>query len=168
MACASAVVFPPCCTSAQNTVLYRLLMCAGRVDLSPSKVIAYGSFVWIQNDATVKRRRVSHRCVRKVFRPVEYIARSKIGRESRQYFGLPPVIQVRGSSEQKAEFIRFTKSKDDIFVFGHDVHSSTIHEFKSALVVGFCEPVLLRKSVPKRCERRPIDRDSLLVKRMPI
>jgi hypothetical protein len=28
LACASAGVLPPCCTSAQNAVLYRLLTCA--------------------------------------------------------------------------------------------------------------------------------------------
>lgn len=51
------------------------------VDLSPRKVVADRTGVWIHDDAAIKGRWVAERCVREISGPIEHVARSKVGRE---------------------------------------------------------------------------------------
>ena len=73
------------------------------VGLPPREIVSDGLLRRIQNDPTIKRRRVLQAHFREMLRPVEHVGRCKLGYDRCQYFRMSSVINAGRSFEQKAD-----------------------------------------------------------------
>lgn len=62
---------------------------------------------------------------------------------------MSPVIKVGRLSEEKTEFVGFTKCEHDVFELDHCALCGVIHELKSTFVVGLGKAMLVREPVER-------------------
>lgn len=73
------------------------------VGLSPREVVFDDLLCRIQDDSTIKRRRVLQAYSWEVLRPVEHIGRRELGYDRCQYFRMSPVVNAGGFFEQETD-----------------------------------------------------------------
>ena len=73
------------------------------VGLPPREIVSDSLLRRIQDDPTIKRRRVLQAHSWEMLCPVEHIGSRELGYDRRQYFRMSSVINVGGSFEQKAD-----------------------------------------------------------------